>query len=114
MQRFEALKVGDKVTFTYYESMVYQIHPPGSAAAPASSAAVARTPGDNPGGTISRQMTEIVTLNGIDMKVPSVTVTTGAGRNLTFKVQNVKNLEGVKVGDRVEVTYTQALAVSVK
>jgi hypothetical protein len=28
-------------------------------------------------------------------------------------VQDVKNLQGVKVGDQVEVTYTQALAISV-
>jgi len=29
-------------------------------------------------------------------------------------VEDVKNLEGVKVGDRVQITYTQALAVSVE
>jgi Cu/Ag efflux protein CusF len=45
--------------------------------------------------------------------VPSVTVRTEDGRKMSFKVENAKNLEGVKVGDRVEITYTQALAISV-
>ena len=33
---------------------------------------------------------------------------------MDFKVDNPKNLEGVKAGDKVEVTYTQALMISVK
>jgi len=31
-----------------------------------------------------------------------------------MKVNDRKNLEGVKVGDRVEITYTVALAIAVK
>ena len=30
------------------------------------------------------------------------------------KIENPKNAEGVKVGDKVEITYTQALAISVE
>jgi hypothetical protein len=59
-------------------------------------------------------MTTTVTINAIDMKVPSVTVTSADGRKLSFKVENPKNLEGVKAGDKVEITYTQAVAISVK
>jgi Cu/Ag efflux protein CusF len=115
VERFNALKVGQTVTFRYYESLVYQIRKPGTAKEASSSApAMARTPGANPGGTISQQMTATVTLTAIDPKVPSVTVTAADGRKMSFKVENPKNLEGVKVGDRVEITYTQALAISVK
>jgi Cu/Ag efflux protein CusF len=46
--------------------------------------------------------------------VPSITVLTEDGRTVTFRVDDKKVLDGVKAGDRVEVTYTQALAVSVK
>ena len=116
VQRFDALKVGDKVTFRYHESVVYSIRKPGSAGsgAAATTGGVVRTPGAKPGGTISQQMTATVTVNAIDMKVPSVGVTAADGAKLSFKVENAKNLEGVKVGDQVEITYTQALAVSVK
>jgi len=113
VQRFDALKVGDKVSFRYHESLVTSLkHSTAPPKAPAS-AAVTRTPGAAPGGTIARQMTAVVTLDAIDPKVPSVTVSTENGHKMSFKVENAKNLEGYKVGDKVEVTYTQALAVSV-
>jgi hypothetical protein len=70
-------------------------------------------PGAKPGGTVSQQMTAVVTIEAIDAKVPSVTVKAADGRRMSFKVENAKNLEGYKAGDQVEVTYTQALAVSV-
>jgi len=113
VQRFDALKVGDSVNFRYYESVVSTIRRPGDAAKAPESAAVTRTPGAAPGGTIAQQMTAVVTLAAIDAKVPSVTITTEKGNKMSFKVENAKNLEGYKVGDKVEITYTQALAVSV-
>jgi hypothetical protein len=112
VERFDALKVGDKVTFRYYESMVYAIRKPGSAPA-SDGSGVVRTPGDRPGGTISQQMTATVTITAIDPKVPSVAITTSDGKKMSLRVENPKNLEGVKVGDQVEITYTQALAISV-
>ncbi len=114
VERFNALKVGDKVTFRYYESVVYQIRKPGDPAPKASEgAAMVRSAGPNPGGTISQQVTAVVTVNEVDMKVPSVTVTTAEGRKMSFRVEDAKNLKDVKVNDKVEVTYTQALAISV-
>jgi Cu/Ag efflux protein CusF len=112
--RFDALKVGDKVTFRYYESVASAIRRPGTAPRPTESAGITRTPGDRPGGTVAAQVTATVTIQAIDPKVPSVTVKSDKGRVLSFRVQDAKNLEGYKVGDTVEVTYTQALAVSVE
>ena len=100
VERFNALKVGQKVTFRYYESLVYAIQPPGSKPA-TGGAGVTRTPGDKPGGTIAQQMTATVTINAVDVKVPAVTITAEDGRKMSLKVENPKNLEGVKVGDRV-------------
>jgi hypothetical protein len=114
VQRFDALKVGDKVTFRYYESVASAIRRPGQAPRPTESAGITRTPGDRPGGTVASQVTATVTIQAIDPKVPSVTVKSDKGRVLSFRVQDAKNLEGYKVGDTVEVTYTQALAVSVE
>jgi hypothetical protein len=114
VERFDALKVGDKVTFRYHESLVYQIRKPGSAvSAPSVSSEMVRTPGDRPGGTISDQIKTTVTVNAVDVKVPSITVTTAEGKKMSFKVENAKNLEGIVPGDKVEITYTVALAISV-
>ncbi len=114
VQRFDALKVGDKVTFRYHESMVSAIQRPGAAPKPAVSSAVTRTPGTQPGGTIAKQYTAVVTLEAIDEKVGSVTIRMEDGHRLSAKVADPKNLAGYKVGDKVEVTYTQALAISVE
>ena len=114
VQRFDALKVGDKVTFRYHESVVSALRRPGQAARPAESGGITRTPGAKPGGTIAQQTTATVTIQAIDMKAPSVTIKTAGGQQMSFRVENAKNLEGYKVGDTVEITYTQALAVSVE
>jgi Cu/Ag efflux protein CusF len=114
VQRFDALKVGDKVTFRYYESVVYHIQKPGDAPPVPEAAATVRTEGAKPGGTMSRQQTAVVTVMAIDLKVPSVTIKNADGNTVSFKVRDKKNLAGVKAGDKVQITYTQALAVSVE
>lgn len=112
--RFSELKVGDKVTFKYYESVVYAIQQPGAKPPDPDAIGITRNQGPRPGGTMSRQMTATVTVKVIDMNVPSVTITTEDGSTMSFKIENKKNLEGVKVGDKVQITYTQALAISVE
>lgn len=114
VQRFNELKVGDKVTFRYHESLVSTIARPGTPMKPVDSAAVTGTTGVRPGGTIARQVTTRVTIDAIDADVPSVTVTTDKGPRMSFKVADKKNLEGYKVGDQVDITYTRALAISVE
>jgi hypothetical protein len=114
VQRFDSLKVGDTVTFRYHESVVSAIARPGEKPKDPLSTSVTRTPGAKPGGTIAQQQTATVTIEEIDATVPSVSVKTESGSRLSFKVEDKKNLEGYKVGDKVNITYTQALAVSVK
>jgi len=113
-QRFDALKVGDVVTFRYHESLVTAVRKPGQAPRPPDSSGMTRTPGSKPGGTIAEQITRTVTITAIDPKVPSVTIKGEKGGTLSWKVADAKNLEGYKVGDTVEITYTQALAISVE
>ena len=116
VKRFDELKVGDTVTFTYYESVAHQVRKPGQAgSAPASGdPKLTRGTGAKPSATVAQQMTATVTIKAIDANVPTVTVLTEDGRTVSLKVEDKKNLEGVKVGDKVEVTYTQAFVVSVK
>jgi Cu/Ag efflux protein CusF len=113
VQRFNELKVGNKVTFKYYESVVYSIQKPGATPPSAEKLAVERTAA-RPGGKITQTMTAVVTLTAIDLAVPSVTIKTEKGETMHFKVEDKSNLTGVKVGDKIQVTYTQALAISVE
>ena len=116
VKRFDELKVGDTVTFRYYESVAYAIRKPGQPSGLPTQAGPSVTGGQGPkpGGTISEQETATVTVKAIDAKVPSVTVLTEDGRTVSFKVEDKKNLKDVKAGDKVEITYTEAVMISVK
>ncbi len=64
VQRFDALKVGDVVTFRYFETVVTALSRPGAAAtAPRRRSPALRCA---PGGTIARQTTATVTLEAIN------------------------------------------------
>ncbi len=116
VKRFDELKVGDTVTFRYTESIVYAIRKPGqpSGLPQDTGPKVTRGTGPKPSGTIAGQATATVTIKAIDPKVPSIKVLTEDGRTLSFKIEDKKNLKGVEVGDKVEVTYTEALMISVR
>jgi Cu/Ag efflux protein CusF len=115
MTRFNELKVGDTVTMTYTESVAYKIQKPGQKpTAVETGTKVTKGTGDKPSGAVSETFTTTVTVKAIDAVAPSVTVLTEDGDTMTFKVENKENLKAVKVGDKVDVTYTEAVAISVK
>jgi hypothetical protein len=113
--RFNELKVGDRVSVSYYESTVYQIRKPGQPAPTPSATATGTTgTGPRPGATLARQTVSSVTVKAIDPSMPSITVATSDGRTVTRRVENKANLTGVQVGDAIDITYTQAAVVSVE
>jgi Cu/Ag efflux protein CusF len=117
VKRFDELKVGDTVNIRYYESAVFQIRKPGqpvSMPAGGGDPKIVRGTGARPSATSSRQETITVTVKAIDAKAPSVTVLTPDGRTVSMKVEDPKNLKGLAVGDKVEITYTEAYVLSVK
>jgi hypothetical protein len=63
---------------------------------------------------MSRQTVQTVTVKSVDMTVPSITVTTADGRTVTRKVDKKSVLEGVKAGDQIDITSSEALLVSVE
>jgi hypothetical protein len=121
VKRFSEVKVGDKIEMRYYESVVLQIRKPADAGSGApsaspttsdSSAATAGT-GPRPGGTAARQRKATVAVLAIDRAAPSITVKTTAGHTVTRKVNDAKNLDGLAVGDKIDITYTEAMLVHV-
>ena len=111
--RFNELKVGDKIKLTYYESLVFQLRKPGAASTPSADTQASGRAKSNapPAAGVASQQTRTVTVKAIDMNVPSITVTTQDGRTVSRKIEDKKNIEGVKVGDKIDITYTQALMV---
>jgi Cu/Ag efflux protein CusF len=110
------VKVGDLVTVKYYESMAYRLLKPGEATAGTQEAEIISRakPGAKPGGVVGREVTITATIQAIDKKKQTVTLKGPDGKIVTVKAEKPKNLEKVKVGDEVEITYTEALAISVE
>ena len=111
-ERFSDLKVGDKITARYYGSLIVRLKKPGEAAIDVDKAAVTPTTGKGPGGTAARQRTLTVTITAIDPKVPSITVKSDNGWVYSRKINDKAALAKVKVGDRLDITWNDAVLIS--
>jgi len=111
--RFDQLKVGDTISVTYYEALVFQLRKPGMPSTPSTDALAGGRLKDVPGGAVGAQQTRTVTVKAVDLNAPSITVVTEDGRTLTRKVADKTVLEGVSPGDRIDITYSQAVMVHV-
>ncbi len=105
---------GDVVTATYVEALAYEVKKGGEAGAEEAVAAASAELGEKPAGVIADQVKLTVTIEAIDTAVPTVTFKGPAGNTRTIKVRHPEKLEGVSVGDTVEITYTEALAMTVE
>lgn len=109
------VKKGDKITATYAESLAYQIrqHGGNSPGLETTDVAVVAQPGAKPAGAVAHQTTLTVTITAINHKTPSVTFKGPNGITKTIKVDDPTRLQGVKVGDVVDLAYTEAVAITV-
>lgn len=112
--RFDKLKVGDKITATYYESIVLTLAPAGQAPVkPTDATTVVPTTGVKPGGTASRQVHVAATIEDVDTANSSVTVRGDGGRVVSLRVADPKVFERLKKGDRYDIVYTEALLLNI-
>jgi len=113
-KKLEQIKVGDPVVAKYYESLMIQVKKPGEATPGVSTQQAVATskPGETPAGAVGQEVTATVTIVAIDKKAQTATVKGPDGNTEVIKARDPKNLDRVKVGDLVELTYTQALAIS--
>ena len=111
--RFDTLKVGDKVTAKYYENIVLRLKLPGEKAQDSGAGSLTPTVGAKPGGTAAVQRTITATITEIDPKVPSIAFTGPNGWKYSSRVEDKEALKKVKVGDRLDITWTTAVLISV-
>jgi hypothetical protein len=113
VKRFSELKVGDRITARYFDNVVVRLKKPGEAAVDVESGALTSGKGPNPGGTVATQQTLTVSVTAIDPKVPSITVKGPNGWTYSRKIKDRKALAQVKVGDKLDITWTEAVLISV-
>jgi ribosomal protein S17 len=113
-KKLDAIKVGDPVIGKYYEAIAFEVKKPGSATPGVTTqqAVASSQPGATPAGVAGEQITITATVAAIDRKAHTVTIKGPEGNSETVKARDPKNLDAVKVGDLVEITYTRALALA--
>jgi Cu/Ag efflux protein CusF len=110
------VKVGDVVNVSYYESLAYEVKKPGDATPGASVAeGLQRAPaGAMPGGSAARVTTITATIEAIDKAAGTITLRGPGGKEKTIKARDPRNLDRVSVGDLVQISYTEAIGISVQ
>ena len=107
------VKKGDKITVVYAESVAYQVRKHGDAALETTDVAVVAQPGAKPAGAVAQQVMLSVKVTAIDKSAPSITFMGPKGNTKTIKVKDPQKLQGIQVGDVVDLTYTEAIAIKV-
>jgi Cu/Ag efflux protein CusF len=110
------VRKGDLVTATYYESLAYDVIRSGDVGRGVTVAEDVATakPGERPGAVGARAITITAKIKAIDKKNQTVTLKGPRGNLKTVKVKDPSKLDKVKVGDMVQLTYTEALAIGVE
>jgi hypothetical protein len=111
VERFNAIKVGDTLTARYYDNIILRVKKPGEKDVNTAEEALTKTPGASPGVTAATQRTITATIAAIDMKAPSITLVGPNNWKYSSRVKDVEMLKQVKVGDKLDITWTEALLV---
>jgi hypothetical protein len=114
VKNLDQVKKGDLVAASYTEALAFEVRKSGKPVAESSVAAVAAAPGAKPAGAMAQNTVVTVSIVAIDPTVPSVTFKGPQGNTRTFKVKSADKLQGVSVGDMVDISYTEALAIKVE
>jgi hypothetical protein len=119
VKNLDQVKKGNQVLVKYYQSMAVDVTVPGAegAAPTETTRRVTAEPGMTPAGAVGRQMRKTVKVLSVDpyKKAISFRDADGRWREVSMDRPELEHyLKEIKDGDTVEVTYTEALAVSVE
>jgi len=111
VKAFDDLKTGDVVTVRYQESIVVQVRPGATLTDLKDSTAEAQKASS---GQVLQQLKAVVKVERIDPQALAIEYRTKDNRKVLRTVADKRVLEGLKVGDQVEVTMTRERAISIE
>jgi Cu/Ag efflux protein CusF len=114
MEGFNRLKVGDIVSARYYEAIAVRLARPGSPAPSGTPTTTVRRKDDKPGSETMRERTVRATVTAVDAAAPSLTVRTSDGVERAMAVTDPAQLQTLKAGDALDVTFYESRLVSVE
>ena len=121
VRNLEQVRPGDQLVVEYYEGLAAQFKKKGESTTIGSveqtTGTARQREGMRPGGAVTNTVTTTVVIESVDQPSNSVTFKGPAGMTRTVDVKDPKARQFVstlKQGDEVELTYTEALAISVQ
>lgn len=116
VRNLDKVRVGDKVVMSYYQGIAAQMSKGGETAKePAASTFAYRSQTGNPGGGIGGSVTSTVTIEALDAANHTVAFRRPDGTIgvVTLKSPQMRSFaQTLKRGDKVDVTYTESIAVN--
>lgn len=116
VQNFDQIATGDEVSVIYRESLLLKLLKGAQKVPVARSEAIdgARAePGEKPAGGVARMVNVVGDVTAVDAATQVITIK-GPQRTVELELQDPEQFKLVQVGDQIQATYTQALAVSVQ
>ena len=117
VHNFDQIKVGDTVHAKYTQALALELKKGATGmAAPTEESAITPppAPGAKPGGTVARKVTATAEVIAVDSAKKMVTLKGPQGNEVDVEAEDPGQLQNIKKGDHVQVTYVEALAISVK
>jgi len=114
VKNFAQMHVGDKVEVQYTEALTLELKKGSTAVVSRTERAgtAAAKPGERPAGATGRQVTIVAEVTAVDADKHTVTLR-GPKRTVELPVQDPEQLKLIAKGDRVQATYTEAVAIAV-
>ncbi len=114
VKNFANMHVGDNVDVEYTEALTLELKKGSKAEVARSdkSAAMTAKPGAAPGAAAGHQITVMAEVMAVDTEKHTVTLR-GPKRTIDLPVNDPEQLKLISKGDRVEATYTEAVAIAV-
>jgi len=115
VRNFDQIKVGDLVVVEYLEALTLELkRGTGQVRERVEREAAGRAqPGQAPGAAAGRQVTVVANVIAVDPAKQTVRLR-GPQRTVDLKVRDPEQLKLVKVGDQVEATFTEAVAIALE
>ena len=115
VRNFDQIEVGSQVVVGYVQALALELKK-GAKGAPERvvSAATGRAPvGGTPGGAAAQRVTVTADVTALDPATRTVTLK-GPKRTVDLRVPDPNQFKLIAVGDKVEATYTEALAITIE
>ena len=115
VRNFDQVKVGDIVTVRYVESLTLTLKKDGKElrSMTETPAAVRAPAGERPAGAVGRQVEVTANVVALDAKTQTVTLK-GPKQTVELKVPDAGQFKLIKVGDQIQATFTEAVALAVE